>query len=608
MKDKKSFDPKIVDKVGIKDKSLVRYLGAIPNILLFQIITKITLSVAVGILSSFMEDLGAITGVEAITNSDLPYLFRSWQGICVLILGFIIVCLYAIFDINVMILISDNVLHAKRQSIWAILKEAILSIKYMLYPQTLLVLLFVVLIAPLTVSFIGVSLTSSFYIPDFILSVVRKNPIYNIPYWIFLTVMAYLGFIYLFTFQFMLLRKVNIPEAMYTSRLTMKKHWKNFMLRYGLFIIKFLLIIVALTVFLGVIPLVIVGVLPENEWTRFWIIFIAIIIFVIIEGTKFLFIPFQLMELNRIYESYTDEDEGDFIAPKRSWHIPFWLLVIAFLGLAVAGSYFASQDEWFEMIFPEVTPSEIVAHRGGGTLGNENTIVGLEAAIKRNVYGSEIDIQRTKDGHYIVNHDDTFERLCGVDKYSYELTLEECKKLEIPDTFNIKGQSTEMATLEEFLDASKGRIHLYIELKGPTADSQMVEDVYKAIVERDMLDEVTVISLKYDLISEMEDKHPEVSTGYLCFISLGNVASLQCDQLLLEDEMATDDVIEAAHEANKKVYIWTLNTSSSLQKRMLDSSDGIITDEVELADSMYDQLMKRGEMDRILDMILFGYR
>ncbi len=56
-------------------------------------------------------------------------------------------------------------------------------------------------------------------------------------------------------------------------------------------------------------------------------------------------------------------------------------------------------------MFPEETDVKIIAHRGGGNEGNENTQSGLNAAWKAGAYGSEIDIQRTKDGYYVVNHD-----------------------------------------------------------------------------------------------------------------------------------------------------------------------------------------------------------
>ncbi|MDO4468157.1 MAG: glycerophosphodiester phosphodiesterase family protein, partial [Bacillota bacterium] len=221
---------------------------------------------------------------------------------------------------------------------------------------------------------------------------------------------------------------------------------------------------------------------------------------------------------------------------------------------------------------------------------------------------SEIDIQRTKDGHYVVHHDDSLERLCGIKESVSNLTLAECKNLEVMDVLYGNGKKSELATLDEMLELAKGKIYLYIELKGESADERMADDLYRILLNRDMLDQVTVISLKYSLIEYLELTHPDVNTGFLCFVSLGDISTLQCDELLLEDEMATPEVIDRAHLANKKVYIWTINTNETLKKRMLDTSDGIITDEVVLAEKMYAQLVKRDDFTRIVDTIIFGFR
>lgn len=608
MKKNKVINPELVDRVEGKDISLSRYYQAIPSILLFQIVTKFLLTISAGILTGIIEVIVEDSGVVALTNMDLPYLFRSWQGICVLLLGLIVVTLYTIFDINAMILISDNVLHRKKQSIWTIVKKTFSSLKLMMHPCCILILLYVVLIAPLTFSLVGVELTESFYIPDFIQSVIDKNAYMSIPYYTFLIAMGVAGFFYVLSFQFMILRQVNIAQAMKMSRLTMKKYWRNFIKRYGLFFLKWILFVTVVVILLFVIPSALLTHVKDNSSTRFWAIFVGSQMNVVLEFLKLIFTPFQIMELNRIYESYTFEDEGEYVLPERSWHLPFWMVVATIYAVIFAGSYLGQNDELFDYFFPQKSPSQIVAHRAGGSMANENTILGLEAAIKKGVYGAEIDIQRTKDGQYIVYHDDYMDRLCDVDKMPSELTMAECKKLRVKDTFNLDGKSTELATFEEMLDGAKDRIHLFIELKGATADSQMVEDAYQMIKERDMIDQVTVISLKYDLIYEMETKHPEIRTGYLCFISLGDVANLKCDDLLLEDEMATSSVIEAAHENNKKVYIWTVNTEDTLKSRMIDESDGVITDEVIKALAITKQVSKRDDLNRVLDTMLFDLK
>lgn len=604
MKKDDHFDAQIFETVDIKDPSLIRFIGSIPSILLYQFVTKFTLYFIITVLNYFIHALIRNIGIGAITNLDIPFLFKSWQGIVVLIIVLIILVIYTIFDINCTILIADNILHQKGKKIFEIMKESIFSAKYLLHPKSILLILFVSIIAPLTISFFGISLTESFYIPSFIMQVVNANLIYRIPYYVIITTLAIFGFLYLYSFHIMLFRKVNISVAMHTSRIITTKYKFNFIKRILLFWIKTILVLAMIAIVFVLFPFALVYAFSHGQINRFWLSFLCYHCIFLSFLTRSLIGPFQFMELSRILESYTIEDEGDLIAPHHSLHIPFWSLMAVSYAVIAFMSFVTSFDDVFDMIFPLNTVSDVVAHRAGGTLANENTIWGLNAAIDQGVYAAEIDIQRTKDDHYIVYHDDNFARLCNLDKMPEQLTLKECKELKIIDTFNSTNKSTDIATIEEMLDASKGKIHLYVELKGATADKRMADDLYAMIVDRDMLKDVTVISLKYDLIDYLETQYPEVRTGYLCFVSLGDISSLKCDELLLEDELASSSVIDQAHAADKKVYIWTINSKDSMQKRMLDDSDGIITDEVKMAGNLYKQLSKRDDFNRVLDILI----
>lgn len=57
---------------------------------------------------------------------------------------------------------------------------------------------------------------------------------------------------------------------------------------------------------------------------------------------------------------------------------------------------------FYHQIFDRETPVRIIAHRAGGIMASENSIEGLYAAMEHGCYASEIDVQRTKDGHYII--------------------------------------------------------------------------------------------------------------------------------------------------------------------------------------------------------------
>ncbi len=75
------------------------------------------------------------------------------------------------------------------------------------------------------------------------------------------------------------------------------------------------------------------------------------------------------------------------------------------------------------------------AHRGYHCLEKgipENSMAAFRAALNRG-YGIEIDLHLTKDGHLVVFHDDTLERMCGRPDVIEHLTYKELKSCRLGD-------------------------------------------------------------------------------------------------------------------------------------------------------------------------------
>ena len=112
------------------------------------------------------------------------------------------------------------------------------------------------------------------------------------------------------------------------------------------------------------------------------------------------------------------------------------------------------------------------------------------------------------------------------------MTLAEVERLDIDRDPAVVER---VPTLEGFLTASKGRTRVFLELKGDTADTRMADDVVALVDQLGMQRQVVVISLKYDLIRHIEQKRPDVETGYLYFLAIGRVDRLDGDYLILEE-------------------------------------------------------------------------
>ena len=57
----------------------------------------------------------------------------------------------------------------------------------------------------------------------------------------------------------------------------------------------------------------------------------------------------------------------------------------------------------------------MIAHRGVSGLERENTNAAFVAASNRSYFGIETDVHVTRDGKFIIHHDDNIKRMTGVD-------------------------------------------------------------------------------------------------------------------------------------------------------------------------------------------------
>ena len=132
----------------------------------------------------------------------------------------------------------------------------------------------------------------------------------------------------------------------------------------------------------------------------------------------------------------------------------------------------------------------------------------------------------------------------------------------------------------------------------------MVDDAVRIIKEHGMEKECVLISLQYDIIDYAETTYPEMQTGYLMFASFGDVASLHCDYLGLEEETATSSMIDSIHDRNKKVLVWTPNTVDAQRYFLNSEADAIITDNVSQAFRIIDELRYRSDIELFLDKLV----
>lgn len=119
--------------------------------------------------------------------------------------------------------------------------------------------------------------------------------------------------------------------------------------------------------------------------------------------------------------------------------------------------------------FPFFSPSshsvQIIAHRGMKQLAPENTKPAIEKAIEFGIEWVELDIRLTKDGHHVILHDSSLDRVTDGKGLVEEHTLAEILALDAGSWFSPEYAGERILTLKETLEFCSGKINLYLDCK-----------------------------------------------------------------------------------------------------------------------------------------------
>ncbi|MBR5592030.1 MAG: glycerophosphodiester phosphodiesterase family protein [Kiritimatiellae bacterium] len=105
----------------------------------------------------------------------------------------------------------------------------------------------------------------------------------------------------------------------------------------------------------------------------------------------------------------------------------------------------------------------VAMHRGDWRHAPENSIDAIKGAIAMGADIVEIDVARTKDGHYILLHDETLERVSNGTGLSSSYTLTEIKQFRLKGVDGITLTDYQILTLEEAFALTKGKILVNID-------------------------------------------------------------------------------------------------------------------------------------------------
>lgn len=139
-----------------------------------------------------------------------------------------------------------------------------------------------------------------------------------------------------------------------------------------------------------------------------------------------------------------------------------WLILCLFLGF---GCTHKPQDTDKIDLLRSKQPTDYVwvaAHRADCLYAPENSIEAVKHALYFGADIIETDVRMTKDGHIVIMHDYTVDRMTDGTGTISEMTLAQIKSLRLKTNWGGR-TDFEVPTLEEFIELTKGKICLYLD-------------------------------------------------------------------------------------------------------------------------------------------------
>lgn len=277
--------------------------------------------------------------------------------------------------------------------------------------------------------------------------------------------------------------------------------------------------------------------------------------------------------------------------------------------------------------------SMVSAHRSGGGIAPENTMLAFENCIENKDFSIDIfefDLHITKDKELILLHDETLDRTSdSIDVFGRkdvkpsEVTYEELRQLNMGENFiNDFGEtpykglhgsevpdSLRIVRLQDIFDylIGYGNYNYIIEIKDKKElGKQACDKLYEIMKQYNLLDRVIVATFHGEITDYMDKTYPNI----LRSASVWEVVSFYFDSLFNRNrpanyykfvalqipdddyvaKLGTTRFINYAHKYDIAVQYWTINDVEKVKELSSKGADAIMSDH---PDMVYQVLYKK---------------
>lgn len=506
---------------------------------------------------------------ENVTKDNFYLIFSNPLSLFLCVIYILLVAFLTFAEFFILI----NFINSRREgsafSIKTTLIKSFIKLKGLIGIQVFFFIIYFISMVPLENLGLSTAITERLRIPAFITGEISKTPTGALLYFILIFTIFYINYRLIFTLPRTILKDEPLSKSIKESWKITKKKMPQILIPIGIseiiFMFAGLFLMVIIAGILGIFKPFLGFLLSKTILqTMFDVVFFAFSVF-----TK---ISIVIVLLDNIEPQKSKTIESKNEKRKCSSILMFSMILFLVGSTAVNGIqiYYSKID----------TKILKIAHRGDVHGGVENSLEALESAKKKGADYAEMDIQLTRDNHFVVVHDYNLRRLTGRDARVRDLDLNEIRKLTISEN----GFESKIPTFDEYVKkAEKLKIKLLVELK-PSGDepenfTEMFVDKFRKLgVER----KFKTMSLDLNLMRKIEKIAPEIETGFVIPLQFGDFDDSKIDFYVIEDFSYRRYLALKAHKKHRKIFVWTLNTRSEILKYLQEPIDGIISDELEM--------------------------
>ncbi len=567
------------------------------NMLKFEFIFKLlTIIIFSPLFLKLFNLIMNITGFPYLTKENFFSFLSNPLTIIMLILLFILMTFYSLFDIGVIIVLIDGSYQKKTIALKEAIKYSFKRALKVFQLKNILMIFLVIFLIPFLNIGIGANLISSIKIPEFIMEYIHANQ--TLFFFFIILIIFLIGLLlrWIYSLHYYFLEDCSFRKATIKSKNLSKHHHLKDLLKIGL--TQFLIIIIYL-LFIAIEILIIIlinkvfnhfDILNSFLITITWLIILLSLIIYSILSTAVSYTILSVL----FYQHKTESKEdihyvslAEEKVEKKKKNLVVTIITFIILIILTCLTYLIINGK-LNLNIEYVRTMEVTAHRGASVLYPENTMQAFIGAKDLGADWVELDVQQTKDNYIIVIHDSNFKRTAGVNLNTWEATLSDIQKLDVGSFKDKKFKGEPVPLLEDVIKwAKENNMKLNIELK-PTGYEDNFEQNVADIIEKYHFEKDCVITSQvYEVLENFKKVNKDITTAYVTALAYGDVTKLEAaDYFSVEASSVTKSMVSRVHNEGKQIYAWTVNTKENMNKMIELNVDNIITDDPTLAKNL----------------------